>query len=467
MEQVLALDRCVQEGWRPARSPYDMHLNYAFRPPSTSVLGALDESAFSFQRQINHWIGLQESSNELGAGIEDDRTEKFDVRSLLLAQPKNMETELRFHKELFSKLKFNFLEQTTKETFLKRVLSIPPQWCTDEEVSESERKNELLKAKLKTFKTSTEEQKEALAELVNKVCEVDYDALSQLKVTADSLARNLEAQPTESELRQQLDELETPLSALKEQLDDSSRELSSLDAQHRQLESEVEALNLNVSDVKNALSNARQAASNVDPRMDAYFTWCEEWSRNLMALQNIASLSAVSPNVLRIELVASFGRNCVVTLTIPSDASGVFELETDWVQKIRTDDAIDLANRIKEASIREATEFLLGEVAQRLHSADQRLVELRSLEAVMGSVGLAAITIDAVDPNEIVLALSGGSKSVTLRLDEDYPNSASSIEVVAMNPKGSFVDLVRLQDLFAHENVTSLRDAVAIVTSAV
>ncbi len=65
---------------------------------------------------------------------DQERTEQWDIRSLLLSQPKNVEAELKFHKELFSKLKFNYIQQDSQEKFLKRVLEIPGLFVQPEDV---------------------------------------------------------------------------------------------------------------------------------------------------------------------------------------------------------------------------------------------------------------------------------------------------------------------------------------------
>ena len=80
---------------------------------------------------------LQDNQPKAGHGTtfpDAERTEQLDIRALLLSQPKNVAAELKFHKELFSKLKFNYVEQESQEKFLKRVLEIPPLYVSAEEV---------------------------------------------------------------------------------------------------------------------------------------------------------------------------------------------------------------------------------------------------------------------------------------------------------------------------------------------
>ena len=80
-------------------------------------------------------LGNDEPTAGMGETFPDqERTEQLDIRGLLLSQPKNVLSELDFHKDLFSKLKFNYVEQESQEKFLKRVLEIPALFVQKAEV---------------------------------------------------------------------------------------------------------------------------------------------------------------------------------------------------------------------------------------------------------------------------------------------------------------------------------------------
>ncbi|RUS19175.1 hypothetical protein BC937DRAFT_87890 [Endogone sp. FLAS-F59071] len=46
--------------------------------------------------------------------------------AILNLHPRSIDADVKYYRELFSKLKFNFLEQETKEKFLKAILQEPP-----------------------------------------------------------------------------------------------------------------------------------------------------------------------------------------------------------------------------------------------------------------------------------------------------------------------------------------------------
>ena len=94
----------------------------------------MKDSFISKYNESSH-SALNEPKAGHGTTFPDaERTEQLDIRALLLSQPRNVAAELKFHKELFSKLKFNYVEQESQEKFLKRVLEIPPLYVSPEEV---------------------------------------------------------------------------------------------------------------------------------------------------------------------------------------------------------------------------------------------------------------------------------------------------------------------------------------------
>lgn len=62
--------------------------------------------------------------------------------------------EINFKKEEFAKLKFQYLEQETRERFLRAILSSPPLYVEQKDIDEYETQNREKKAELKSHKTS-------------------------------------------------------------------------------------------------------------------------------------------------------------------------------------------------------------------------------------------------------------------------------------------------------------------------
>ena len=69
----------------------------------------------------------------------------------------SLEAELEHYKDLFSKLRFSYVEQVTKEKFLRAIVNDPPLLVEPQENSE-------LEAQLQEVKASLKSQKEEVAE---------------------------------------------------------------------------------------------------------------------------------------------------------------------------------------------------------------------------------------------------------------------------------------------------------------
>ncbi|KAI9759406.1 MAG: hypothetical protein M1840_003359, partial [Geoglossum simile] len=79
--------------------------------------------------------------------------------------PVSLETDLTHYKELFSKLRFSYLEQVTKEKFLRAIVGDPPLIVEHQENIELERQLAGIKASLKAQKLKVAE---LVAELEKK-----------------------------------------------------------------------------------------------------------------------------------------------------------------------------------------------------------------------------------------------------------------------------------------------------------
>ena len=74
----------------------------------------------------------------------------------------SLEAELEHYKDLFSKLRFSYVEQVTKEKFLRAIVSDPPLLVEPHENSE-------LEAQLKEVKAHLKTEKEGVAELTKEL----------------------------------------------------------------------------------------------------------------------------------------------------------------------------------------------------------------------------------------------------------------------------------------------------------
>ncbi|KAI9730026.1 MAG: hypothetical protein M1818_008295 [Claussenomyces sp. TS43310] len=90
------------------------------------------------------------------------RTSDVSTDSYENPTPTSLEADLAHYKELFSKLRFSYLEQVTKEKFIRAIVGDPPLVVTHQE-------NVELEAQLATVKTALKTQKTEVADLVAKL----------------------------------------------------------------------------------------------------------------------------------------------------------------------------------------------------------------------------------------------------------------------------------------------------------
>ena len=117
--------------------------------------------------------------------------------------PASLEADLEHYRELFAKLRFSYVEQVTKEKFIRAIVGDPPLIVTPQENAELEEQNLAAKASLKRLKVEVQEM------------------VSDLEGRARDLASRYESIQTQKvqlkELPQKLEELERKVEELKSQ----------------------------------------------------------------------------------------------------------------------------------------------------------------------------------------------------------------------------------------------------------
>ncbi|EAQ89955.1 hypothetical protein CHGG_06574 [Chaetomium globosum CBS 148.51] len=81
------------------------------------------------------------------------RTSDVSTASLDAPTPTSLEADLAHYRELFSKLRFSYVEQVTKEKFIRAIVGDPPQIVSPQENADLEAANADAKAALKALKT--------------------------------------------------------------------------------------------------------------------------------------------------------------------------------------------------------------------------------------------------------------------------------------------------------------------------
>ncbi|KAL2131999.1 hypothetical protein VTI74DRAFT_4331 [Chaetomium olivicolor] len=211
------------------------------------------------------------------------RTSDVSTSSLDAPTPASLEADLAHYKELFSKLRFSYVEQVTKEKFIRAIVGDPPLIVTPQENADLEASNAAAKAELKALKTEVagmvdglEKRARELAGRYEKV-QRDRRLLEELpgKIGA------LEERVAELKAAQQLHpadarlEMNLPLGKTLALVDGKRRELAGLD---RQLEllggqvprkrKEMERLRAEVAALENRKANSAAAAREAKRRRE-------------------------------------------------------------------------------------------------------------------------------------------------------------------------------------------------------
>lgn len=158
--------------------------------------------------------------------------------------PASLEADLAHYKELFSKLRFSYVEQVTKEKFIRAIVGEPPLIVTPQENLELEKQNAAAKGQLKALKIEVVDMVEELErkgrELTQKYenVQMETSTLRELPETIAGLEERI------AELKEELQpgenpSLNMPLTKTLELVAEKKRQKHELDRQLEQLRSQV------------------------------------------------------------------------------------------------------------------------------------------------------------------------------------------------------------------------------------
>ncbi|KAI2627203.1 hypothetical protein GGS21DRAFT_529015 [Xylaria nigripes] len=174
------------------------------------------------------------------------RTSDVSNTSLDATTPASLEADLTHYRELFAKLRFSYVEQVTKEKFIRAIVGDPPLIVNPQENIDLEKQNLEAKATLKALKT---EVADMVAELEKKATSLSkkYEKVQMETVKLQELPDKIaELEGVVAQLRNtqgaELDpnpELNLPLAKTLELVDAKKRQMDELDRQLEQLQSQV------------------------------------------------------------------------------------------------------------------------------------------------------------------------------------------------------------------------------------
>ncbi|KAI0600682.1 hypothetical protein F4775DRAFT_44986 [Biscogniauxia sp. FL1348] len=193
-------------------------------------------------------LKLSEPISTEVAQLQDhyQRTSDISNTSLDTTTPASLEADLTHYRELFAKLRFSYVEQVTKEKFIRAIVGDPPLIVSPQENVDLEKQNLESKATLKALKTEVTDmvsQLEAKAKDLSKKYEkvkletVKLDELpAKISDLEEAIARLKETQAGELNSNP---ELNLPLAKTIDLVEAKKRQRAELDRQLEQLQSQV------------------------------------------------------------------------------------------------------------------------------------------------------------------------------------------------------------------------------------
>ncbi|KAF3802157.1 60S ribosomal protein L37 [Colletotrichum gloeosporioides] len=195
----------------------------------------------------NHEISIIKLSEPISsAGTQESRQRTSDASNASQdgTTPDSLDADLAHYKELFAKLRFSYVEQVTKEKFIRAIVGDPPVIVTPQENLELEKANLEAKAQLKALKVEvadmvTELEKKG-KELAKRYESVQLDT-AKLKELPDKILELEEkvAELKESQAPGQSPQMNLPLAKTLELVDDKKRQQQQLDRELEQLQAKV------------------------------------------------------------------------------------------------------------------------------------------------------------------------------------------------------------------------------------
>lgn len=234
--------------------------------------------------ESKHEISIIKLSEPISRSFSEDarqRTSDASNASLDAPTPASLDADLQHYKELFAKLRFSYVEQVTKEKFIRAIVGDPPQIVTHQENADLEKENQTAKARLKALKT----------EVADMVVELEERGrqLSQRYENVQLQTAKLHELPEKiTELEERVEELRAaqepgqspymnlPMAKTLELLEEKQRKQQELDRELEQLRAkvprkvkEMERLQAEMQPLEAKRQNSTSAAKEAKRRKEA------------------------------------------------------------------------------------------------------------------------------------------------------------------------------------------------------
>jgi chromosome segregation ATPase len=236
----------------------------------------------------SHEISIIKLSEPIASSAPQDgathqqRTSDASNASLDAPTPASLEADLAHYKELFAKLRFSYVEQVTKEKFIRAIVGDPPLIVTMQENLDLEKENAAAKSELKALKL---EVADMVAELETRARELSrrYEGVrlgtARLRDLPDKLAE-LEGRIGEFKAERELSNvdpnLNLPLAKTQEivarrtrEQQELARELEALQSKVPRKRKEAERLQAELQPLETKRQNGMAAAKEAQRRKEA------------------------------------------------------------------------------------------------------------------------------------------------------------------------------------------------------
>ncbi|CAG9940817.1 unnamed protein product [Clonostachys rosea f. rosea IK726] len=235
--------------------------------------------------QASQDVNIIRLSEPISSSVpQDGRLRNSDASSASLdaPTPASLDADLAHYKELFAKLRFSYVEQVTKEKFIRAIVGDPPLIVTMQENLDLEKENAVAKSELKALKL---EMADMVTELERKGRELSkrYEAIQLDTIKLKELpekARELEDRISQLQADRQLNgsdpnhnlplgKTQELISRRKREQQELARELEALQSKAPRKRKEVERLQAELQPLEVKRQNSTAAAKEARRRKEA------------------------------------------------------------------------------------------------------------------------------------------------------------------------------------------------------
>ncbi|KAJ1983444.1 hypothetical protein H4R34_001278 [Dimargaris verticillata] len=258
--------------------------------------------------------------------------------------PAAVEAELSYYNELFEKLKFNYLEQATKERFIRDLMQEPPLVVDQEDIQELEASNVEHKQRLKQRKGEMQRYSEKLSSLAHDVVAAYCQTKDDFTTTPDLLReiRDLESQIqrieaeddstqklTIQESQMKLNEQLAHLATVSTEIDEHKARLAALNQAIQKHQDQVHSLESECKSASYFANEAQRLAQTQSPQIQSLYQWYKDARETLMGLFGIRQVQYLDARCTRLvyDCKGPHGQTVTLDITLTPDGAQIESLD--------------------------------------------------------------------------------------------------------------------------------------------